>query len=58
MVFVKDAETLRFERINRAGEELLGLRREELVGKCDYDFFPKEQAGMLATLPVDGLFVR
>ena len=44
MVFVKDAELLRFERINRAGEELLGLGREELIGKSDHDFFTKEQA--------------
>ncbi|HEY8075282.1 MAG TPA: PAS domain-containing protein [Labilithrix sp.] len=44
MVFVKDAAELRFERINRAGEELIGVRRDALIGKNDYDFFPKEQA--------------
>ncbi len=44
MIFVKEAAELRFERINRAGEQLLGLRREELIGKNDYDFFPREQA--------------
>ena len=44
MLFVKDAKELRFERINRAGEELLGVTRESLLGKNDYDFFPKEQA--------------
>ena len=44
MIFVKDARDLRFERFNRAGEELLGLSREALIGKTDYDFFPKEQA--------------
>lgn len=43
MIFMKDAE-LRFERLNRAGEELLGHPREALLGKSDYDFFPKEQA--------------
>jgi PAS domain S-box-containing protein len=44
MVFVKDARELRFERFNRAGEQLLGLSRGEMIGKTDYDFFPKEQA--------------
>jgi PAS domain S-box-containing protein len=44
MIFVKDARDLRFVRLNRAGEELLGLSREEWMGKNDYDFFPKDQA--------------
>jgi PAS domain S-box-containing protein len=44
MVFVKEAAELRFRRLNRAGEELLGLDRAELMGKNDFDFFPKEQA--------------
>src|SRR5437870_227314 len=44
MIFVKEAGTLRFERFNRAGEELLGLGRERLLGHSDYDLFPEEQA--------------
>ncbi|MCK8602933.1 PAS domain S-box protein [Desulfoferrobacter suflitae] len=44
MIFMKDAAQLRFVKFNRAGEELLGYSREELLGKCDYDFFPREQA--------------
>lgn len=44
MVFVKDADELRFVRFNRAGEELLGLSREELLGKSDADFFPPAEA--------------
>jgi PAS domain S-box-containing protein len=44
MVFVKDATELRFVRFNRAGEELLGLSRDALLGRNDYDLFPKEQA--------------
>jgi PAS domain S-box-containing protein len=44
MVFLKDAKELRFVRFNRAGEKLLGYRRSELLGKNDYDFFPKKQA--------------
>ena len=39
MVYLKDAETLRFVRVNRAGEEMLGLRREEMLGRNDHDFF-------------------
>jgi PAS domain S-box-containing protein len=44
MVFVKDARDLRFIHFNQAGEKLLGYSRLELVGKNDYDFFPKEEA--------------
>jgi PAS domain S-box-containing protein len=44
MVFVKDARELRFVRLNRAGEELLGVPREAFFGKNDFDFFPTEQA--------------
>lgn len=44
MVFIKDAPELRFVRINAAGERMLGLPRSELIGKSDYDFFPKDQA--------------
>ncbi len=44
MVFVKDAKDLRFVRFNKAGEELLGYSKGELIGKNDFDFFPKEQA--------------
>jgi PAS domain S-box-containing protein len=44
MIFVKDAETLRFVRFNKAGEELLGQKSQDLIGKNDYDVFLKEQA--------------
>ena len=44
MLFVKDAETLRFVRFNKAGEELLGYSREDLLGKNDHAFFPKHEA--------------
>ena len=49
MVFVKDAKDLRFVRFNKAGESLLGYRREELLGKNDYDFFPREEADFFTT---------
>lgn len=44
MIFVKDAETLRFKLFNKAGEILLGHSRENLYGKNDYDFFPQDEA--------------
>jgi PAS domain S-box-containing protein len=44
MIFLKDAKDLRFTRFNRAGEEMLGYSRDNLLGKNDYDFFPMEQA--------------
>jgi PAS domain S-box-containing protein len=44
MIFLKEAENLRFVRFNRAGEDLLGQSRHALLGRNDYDFFPKEQA--------------
>lgn len=44
MIFVKEVKNLRFVRFNKAGESLLGYLREELIGKNDYDFFPKEEA--------------
>nr|WP_320192665.1 response regulator [uncultured Desulfobacter sp.] len=49
MLFVKDAETLKFVRLNKAGEKLLGAPREELLGKSDHDFFPAEQADLFTT---------
>ena len=44
MVFAKDAQSLRFVRFNRAGEQLLGYPRDALLGKNDADFFPPQQA--------------
>jgi PAS domain S-box-containing protein len=44
MLFIKDSESLRFVRFNRAGEDLLGWPREALAGKNDFDFWPREQA--------------
>lgn len=44
MVFVKDAKNLKFEFLNTAGEKLLGHKIKQIIGKSDYDFFPKKQA--------------
>lgn len=48
-IFVKDADHLSYLRLNRAGEELLGVPREALIGKSDCDFFPKEVADFLTS---------
>ncbi|MDO8804647.1 MAG: PAS domain S-box protein [Elusimicrobiota bacterium] len=42
-VFVKDRGH-RWTYLNKAFCKFMGRRREELIGKSDYDFFPKEQA--------------
>ena len=55
MIFLKDADQLRFIRFNKAGEKLLGFSREELIGKSDYDFFPKEEADFFTTKDRDVL---
>lgn len=44
MIFMKRADDLRFTLFNRAGEQLLGYDRGELLGKNDYDCFPADQA--------------
>ena len=46
VIFLKDARDLRFVRINRAAEDMLGYSRDEQQGKNDYDLFPKEQADL------------
>ena len=45
MVFVKRADKLTFEMVNRHAELTLGRSREQLLGKSDHDFFPPHQAG-------------
>ena len=44
MLFIKESTSLRFVRVNRAGEDLLGWPRESLVGRNDFDLWPGEQA--------------
>jgi len=47
MIFVKDARTLRYVRQNRATLNLLGLAKEDVIGKRDRDFLPAEQADFI-----------
>ena len=42
-IFVKD-RAYRFALVNRALCAMVGFSREELVGRTDYDFLPKEQS--------------
>jgi PAS domain S-box-containing protein len=49
MIWVKDAIDLRFVLVNKGAEDLLGVSREKLVGKSDYDLFSPEQADALVT---------
>jgi PAS domain S-box-containing protein len=44
MLFVKNATDLSFVRLNKAGEELLGVSQSDILGKTDYDLFTKEDA--------------
>jgi PAS domain S-box-containing protein len=43
-LFIKDSQSLRFVRLNRACEEVLGWPRQILTGKSDFDLWPQEQA--------------
>lgn len=42
-IFVKDRQ-FRFVVLNRALSELVGVPREKMLGRTDYDFFPKAEA--------------
>lgn len=44
MLFVKDAQNLRFVSMNAAGERFIGYCEAELIGKSDYELFPADQA--------------
>lgn len=44
MIFIKDANDLKFVRLNAAGEDLLGYSRQQLLGKNDSDFFPAAES--------------
>ena len=43
-IIVKDARDFRHVMVNRAGEKLLGIPRDQIVGKKDGDIYGKEQA--------------
>ena len=58
MIFVKEAKRLCFVRLNKAGEQLLGYRRDELIGKSVHDLFPAKEAEFFAAKDRDVLRSR
>jgi len=54
-IFVKDGRDLRYVRLNRAFEELLGRPRSEVLGKTDHDLFAPEVAEFFAATDGDAL---
>ncbi len=58
MLFIKDAKFLRFTLINKAAESLMGMKKDEIIGKNDYDLFPKEQADFFVKMDRKALEAR
>lgn len=50
VIFVKDAQTLRYIRLNNATEELLDRSTAEILGKTDSEIFSKEEAAKFVAL--------
>jgi PAS domain S-box-containing protein len=46
LVVLKDARDFRFLRLNAAGEEMLGLRREQVIGRTSRDLFDAFKASV------------
>lgn len=46
-VFVKQADDLRYVLCNQAAEELFGYSRSEIIGQCNEDFLPADEARRL-----------
>ncbi len=46
-LYIKDAADLRYVRINRAEEALVGLTREEMLGKSPHELFTKDIADVI-----------
>jgi diguanylate cyclase (GGDEF)-like protein/PAS domain S-box-containing protein len=54
-IIVKTAKESRFTLINRAGEELFGFSREEIIGKTPHDIFDDERANRVLTQDTESL---
>ncbi|NPV00808.1 MAG: PAS domain S-box protein [Brevinematales bacterium] len=44
MIYVKNASGLRYIKLNKAGEVMLGFTKEELLEKDVYEIFPEDEA--------------
>ncbi|MDH5571063.1 MAG: PAS domain S-box protein [Gammaproteobacteria bacterium] len=44
IIFLKNADDLHYVRWNNAGEKTTGISASNIIGKSDYDLFPKDQA--------------
>lgn len=47
MIFVKDAQSTNYVLINKAIEDNMGWKREDMIGKNESDFFPADIAKIL-----------
>jgi PAS domain S-box-containing protein len=54
-IIVKEPATQRITLVNRASEQLLGKRRDELIGKTGHDIFSAQQADSIARQDEDAL---
>lgn len=54
IVFLKDLQG-KYLFMNRRGEELLGASSKDLLGKTDFDFFPREMAEEFAAHDLEAL---
>jgi diguanylate cyclase (GGDEF)-like protein/PAS domain S-box-containing protein len=46
-IYVKEASSLRYVLVNRAGETFWGTSRAEMIGKTAHDVFAKEEADLI-----------
>jgi PAS domain S-box-containing protein len=58
MIVVKDAENLRFVRLNRAFADLIGYSREELIGRTAHELFSQEEADFVVAKDREALAKR
>lgn len=44
MIFVKEGKTFNYVNVNKAAEKIIGMSEKEMLGKNDYQLFPKDIA--------------